>query len=55
MIFCSLLFSLRMLDQKKVVLFPEIGQVKTFLSLTRLQSLMRLEIYIFHFKKKKNR
>ena len=36
--------------EKKVVLFPEIGQVKT-LSLTRPHSRMCIRIYIFKFKK----
>ena len=37
---------------KKVALFPEIGRVKTFLSLTRPHSRMCLRIYIFNFKNK---
>ena len=36
---------------KKVVLFPEIGRVKSFLSLTRPHSQMCIRIYIFNFKK----
>ena len=41
----------RALGQKKVVLFPEIGRVKLFLSFTRLYSGMCIRIYIFNFKK----
>ena len=36
---------------KKVVLFPEIGEVKIFLSLTRPHSRMCIRIIIFCFKK----
>ena len=36
--------------QKKVVLFPEIGRVKIFLSLTRSHSRIWIIIYIFKFK-----
>ena len=36
---------------KKVVLFPEISQVKILLSLTRTHSWMCIRIYIFNFKK----
>ena len=36
---------------KKVVLLPEAGRVKNFLSLTRSHSRMCIRIYIFHFKK----
>ena len=39
------------LDQTKLVLFPEIGRMKLFLSLTRLHSRMCIRIYIFNFKK----
>ena len=39
------------LDQKKLVLFPEIGQVKIFLTLTHQHSRMCIRIYIFNFKK----
>ena len=42
------------LGQKKVVLFPEIGRVNIFSSLTRLRSRMCIRIYIFCFKPKKN-
>ena len=38
-------------SQKKVVLFPEIGRVKFFLSLTRSHSWMCIRIHIFNFKK----
>ena len=41
----------RALGQKKVVLSPEIGRVKLFLSFTRLYSGMCIRIYIFNFKK----
>ena len=37
--------------KKKVVSFPEIGLVKTFLSLTRPLNRMCIRIYIFNFKK----
>ena len=37
----------------KVVLFPEIGRVKIFLSLTRPYCQMCIGIYIFIFKKNK--
>ena len=37
--------------KRKVVLFPEIGRVKYFLSLTRPHSRMCIKIYIFNFKK----
>ena len=37
---------------KKVVLFPEIGRVGIFLSLTRPHNRMCIGIYIFNFKKK---
>ena len=37
--------------KKKLVLFPEIGRMKLFLSLTRLHSRMCIRIYIFNFKK----
>ena len=37
----------------KAVLFPEIGQVKDFLSLTRPHSRMRIRIYNFNLKEKK--
>ena len=40
------------LGQKKVILFPEIGRVKTFLLLTRPHSQMCIRIYIFYFTKK---
>ena len=40
---------------KKKVLFPEIDQVKTFLSLTRPHSQMFIRIYIFNFKKQTNK
>ena len=36
---------------KKVVLFPEIGRVKSFLLLTRLHSRICIRTYIFNFKK----
>ena len=36
---------------KKVVLFPEIGRVKSFLLLTRLHSPICIRTYIFNFKK----
>ena len=39
------------LRPKKVVLFPEIGRVKNFLSLTRPHSRMCTRIYLFNFKK----
>ena len=39
----------------KVVLFPEIGQVKDFLSLTRPHSRMRIRIHNFNLKEKKKR
>ena len=39
----------------KVVLFPEIGQVKDFLSLTRPHSRMRIRIYNFNLKEKKKK
>ena len=42
-----------MLGQKKVVLFPEIGRVKIFVSLTRPQSRMYIRIYIFNYQIKK--
>ena len=38
---------------KKLVLFPEIGRVKNFLSLTRPHSQMCLNIYAFNLKKQK--
>ena len=38
---------------KKVVLFPEIGRVNFFLSLTDPRSRNFIRIYIFCFKKKK--
>ena len=38
---------------KKVVLFPELARVKTFLSLTGPHSRMCIRIYIFKFKKVK--
>ena len=37
--------------QKKVVLFPEIGRVKMFLSLTRPHNQMCVRIYVFKLKK----
>ena len=40
----------RTLGRKKVVMFPEIGRVKFFWSLTRPHSRMCIRIYIFHFK-----
>ena len=43
------------LRPKKVVLFPENGQAKFFLSLTRPHSQMYIRIYVFNFKKKKKR
>ena len=39
---------------KNVVLFPEIGQVKSLLSLTCPHSRMCIRIYIFNLKKNKN-
>ena len=39
----------------KVVLFPEIGQVKDFLSLTRPHSRMRIRIYNFNLKEEKKK
>ena len=36
---------------KKVVLFPEIGRVKSFLLLTHLHSRICIRTYIFNFKK----
>ena len=44
-----------LLRPKKVVLFPEIGWVKIFSSLTRLHSRMCSRLYIFNFKKKKTK
>ena len=41
--------------KKKVVLFPEIGRVKIFISLTRPHSRMCMAIYIFNFKKQTNK
>ena len=43
--------------QKKtnLVLFPEIGQVEIFLSVTRRHSRMCIRIYIFDFKKQTNK
>ena len=38
---------------KKVVLFPEVGRVKTFLSITRPHRRMSIRIYIFDLKTKK--
>ena len=35
--------------KKQVVLFPEIGRVKNFLSLTRPHSKVSIKIYIFNF------
>ena len=43
------------LRPKRVVLFPEIGWVNIFLSLTRSHSRMCIRIYISNFKKSKNR
>ena len=43
------------LRPKKVVLFPENGQAKFFLSLTRPHSQMYIRIYVFNFKKKKKK
>ena len=43
------------LGEKKVVLFPEIGQVKKILSLTLPHSRMCIRIYIFNFKKQTNK
>ena len=42
---------LKIKTKKKVVLFPEIRQVKTFLSLTRWHRRTCIRIYIFNFKK----
>ena len=41
----------KLIVSKKVVLFPEIGRVKKFLSLTRLHSRMCIRIHTFNFKK----
>ena len=41
--------------QKKLVLFPEINQVKYFLSLTCPHSRMGITIHIFKFKKQQNK
>ena len=41
------------LGQKKVILCPEIGWVKTFLSFTRLHCRMCNRIYIFNLKTNK--
>ena len=43
------------MTKKKVVLFPEISQVKAFLSLTRPRSRMFIRIYIFNFRKQTNK
>ena len=43
------------LGKKKLVLFPEIGRVKIFLSSTRPQSRVCMRIYIFCFKKHTNK
>ena len=42
-----------MIRLKKVVLFPEIGRVRTFLSPNRLHSQMCIRTYIFNFNNKK--
>ena len=42
-------------EAKKVILFPEIGRVKIFLSLLRLYSRMCIRIFIFNFKKQTNK
>ena len=42
-----------MIRLKKVVLFPEIGRVRTFLSPNRLHSQMCISTYIFDFNNKK--
>ena len=44
--------SVLIIRPKKVVLFPEIGRVGIFLSLTRPHNRMCIGIYIFNFKKK---
>ena len=41
--------------KKKVVLFPEIGRMKFFLSLTRPHSGVCIRIYIFNIKKQTNK
>ena len=41
------------LGQKKLVLFPKIGRVKIFLSLTGPHSQIYIRIYIFNFRKHK--
>ena len=41
--------------RKKVVLFPEIGRMKFFLSLTRPHSGVCIRIYIFNIKKQTNK
>ena len=41
------------LDQRKVVMFPETSRLKKILSLTRPHSPMCIKIYIFNFKKTK--
>ena len=46
--FSALIFMLR---SKQAVLFPEIGRVKKFLSLTLPHSPMYIRIYNFNFKK----
>ena len=38
-------------DQKKLVLFPEMGRVKKVLSFTRTHSRMCISIYVFNLKK----
>lgn len=50
---CSFYHSRRL--AKKVILFPEIGWVKMFLSLTSPLSQMCIIIYISNLKKKKKR
>ena len=41
--------------KEKIVLHPEIGRVKTFLSLTHLHSRMCIRIYTFNFKNQRNK
>ena len=43
------------LGQKKVILLPEIGRVKNFLSFIRPHSRICIGIYIFIFKKQTNK
>ena len=43
------------LGQKKVILLPEIGRVKFFLSFIRPHSRICIGIYIFIFKKQTNK